>query len=99
MATCTFWIASPAKYCQPTAYSPRTGLLYVPANNLCMDHEGLEANYIEGTPFVGASVRMYAGPGGYRGELVAWDPVGRRKAWSIKEQFPVWSGIVVTAAD
>src|SRR5688572_12750332 len=37
-----------AKDWQPSAYSPRTGLLYVPANNLCMDHETVEANYIEG---------------------------------------------------
>jgi PQQ-dependent dehydrogenase (methanol/ethanol family) len=88
-----------AKDWQPSAYSPRTGLLYVPANNLCMDHEGLEANYIEGTPFVGASVRMYAGPGGYRGELVAWDPIARRKVWSITEKYPVWSGVVATAGD
>jgi PQQ-dependent dehydrogenase (methanol/ethanol family) len=84
---------------QPSAYSPRTGYLYIPANNLCMDFESLEANYIAGTPFVGANVRMYAGPGGYRGELIAWDPVARRKVWSIKEQFPAWSGVVVTAAD
>jgi lanthanide-dependent methanol dehydrogenase len=92
--------ASPgAKDWQPSSYSPRTGLLYVPHNNLCMDYEGVEANYIAGTPYVGANVRYYAGPGGHRGELTAWDPVGRRKAWSIKESFPVWSGTVVTAGD
>jgi lanthanide-dependent methanol dehydrogenase len=84
---------------QPSAYSPRTGYLYIPANNLCMDFEAVEANYIAGTPFVGANVRMYAGPGGNRGEFIAWDPVGRRKAWSIKEKFPVWSGVVATAGD
>jgi lanthanide-dependent methanol dehydrogenase len=88
-----------AKDWQPSAYSPHTGLLYVPANNLCMDHESTEANYIEGTPFVGAEVRMYAGPGGHRGELMAWDPVARRKVWSITEKYPVWSGVVVTAGD
>jgi PQQ-dependent dehydrogenase (methanol/ethanol family) len=84
---------------QPTAFSSRTGYLYVPANNLCMDFEGIEANYIAGTPYVGANVRMYAGPGGNRGEFIAWDPVARKKVWSIKERFPVWSGVVVTAAD
>jgi PQQ-dependent dehydrogenase (methanol/ethanol family) len=88
-----------AKDWQPSAYSPRTGLLYVPANNLCMDHEGMEANYIAGTPFVGANVRMYAGPGGHRGELIAWDPVARKKIWTIREKYPVWSGAVVTAGD
>jgi alcohol dehydrogenase (cytochrome c) len=64
-----------------------------------MDHEGVEANYIAGTPFVGANVRMYAGPGGHRGELIAWDPVARKKAWTIREKYPVWSGVVVTAGD
>jgi glucose dehydrogenase len=64
-----------------------------------MDLEGMEANYIAGTPFIGASVRYYAGPGGHRGELSAWDPVGRRKAWSIPERFPVWSGTLATAGD
>jgi glucose dehydrogenase len=38
---------------------------------------------------------MYPGPGGNRGEFVAWDPLGRKKVWSIKESFPVWSGVVV----
>ena len=84
---------------QPSSYSPRTGFLYIPANNLCMDFEGLEANYIAGTPYVGANVRMYAGPGGHRGEFMAWDPVARKKVWSILEKFPVWSGTVVTAGD
>ena len=84
---------------QPSAWSPRTGLLYIPHNNLCMDMEGVEANYIAGTPYVGASVKMYAGPGGNRGEFTAWDPVQRRKVWSIKESFPAWSGALATGGD
>jgi PQQ-dependent dehydrogenase (methanol/ethanol family) len=88
-----------AKDWQPSSYSPRTGLIYLPHNNLCMDFEGMEANYIAGTPYVGANVRYYAGPGGHRGEVSAWDPIARKKAWSIKESFPVWSGTVVTAGD
>jgi PQQ-dependent dehydrogenase (methanol/ethanol family) len=85
-----------AKDWNPSAYSPKTGLLYIPHNNLCMDFEAGEANYIAGTPYVGSNVRFYAGPGGNRGEFSAWDPTARRKAWSIKENFPVWSGAVVT---
>jgi lanthanide-dependent methanol dehydrogenase len=84
---------------QPSAFSPRTGLLYLPHNNLCMDYEGGEASYIAGTPYVGAQVRMYAGPGGHRGVYAAWDPAKQRKVWEIKERFPVWSGTVVTAGD
>jgi PQQ-dependent dehydrogenase (methanol/ethanol family) len=83
----------------PSAFSPRTGLVYIPHNNLCMDFEGMEANYIAGTPYVGASSKFYAGPGGHRGEYTAWDPVAGREVWKITEKFPVWSGTVATAGD
>jgi PQQ-dependent dehydrogenase (methanol/ethanol family) len=82
---------------QPSAYSPQTGLLYIPHQNLCMDVEGLEANYIAGTPYVGANVKMYAGPGGNRGEFEAWNPQTGKKVWGIPEDLPVWSGALVTA--
>ena len=88
-----------AKDWQPSAFSPKTGLLYIPANNGCEDAEGVEANYIAGTPYVGMNVKMYAGPGGNRGEFIGWDPVNQRKVWGIKENFPVWSGVCVTAGD
>lgn len=84
---------------QPSAWSPRTGLLYIPHQLLCMEWQGMEANYIAGTPYVGAKVRFYAAPGGKRGELTAWDPAKGKPAWSIKEDFPVWSGALVTAGD
>jgi PQQ-dependent dehydrogenase (methanol/ethanol family) len=88
-----------AKDWQPSAWSPRTGLLYMPHQNLCMDVEAVETSYIAGTPFVGMNVRMTAGPGGHRGELTAWDPVAARAAWKLKERFPVWSGALATAGD
>jgi PQQ-dependent dehydrogenase (methanol/ethanol family) len=84
---------------QPSSYSPRTRLLYIPHQNICQDIEAVEANYIAGTPYVGAVVKMYAGPGGHRGEVTAWDPVARKPVWKVKENFPVWSGTVVTAGD
>ena len=88
-----------AKDQQPSAFSPRSGLLYIPAHNVCMDYEGVEANYIAGTPYLGASVKMFPGPGGYRGELVAWDPVRARTVCSVKEDLPLWSGVLATAGD
>jgi lanthanide-dependent methanol dehydrogenase len=42
---------------------------------------------------------QYAGPGGHRGAFTAWDPVARKEVWSIKENFPAWSGVVATAGD
>jgi PQQ-dependent dehydrogenase (methanol/ethanol family) len=86
-----------AKDWQPSAFSSQTGFLYIPHNNLCMDWEEVEVSYIAGTPFVGTNVKMYAGPGGYRGAFTAWDPVAAKPVWSIKETFPVWSGALATA--
>jgi len=92
--------ASPgAKDWQPAAFSPRTKLLYIPHQNLCEDYSTYQTSYIAGTPFVGADVRMYAGPGGNRGVFTAWDPLAARKVWETKEKFPVWSGALVTAGD
>jgi len=84
---------------QPSSYSPKTGMLYIPHQNLCMDEEGVSANYIAGTPYVGMNVKIFAGPGGNRGELEAWNPVTGKQVWSIKEDLPVWSGTVATAGD
>jgi lanthanide-dependent methanol dehydrogenase len=84
---------------QPAAFSPLTGLFYVPTNNLCMDYEGLKALFFQGAPFVGAMVIMHAGPGGNRGEFMAWDAVQGKKVWGIKERFPVWSGVLATAGN
>ncbi len=91
--------ASGAKDWNPSSFSPQTGLVYIPHENICMDWRDMKVNYIAGTPYVGANVHMKPGPGGNRGELTAWDPVRRRPAWAVKENFPIWSGTVVTAGD
>ncbi|HEX3108724.1 MAG TPA: PQQ-binding-like beta-propeller repeat protein, partial [Thermoanaerobaculia bacterium] len=76
-----------------------TGMVYLPRANLCQDEEGISPNYIEGTPYVGVNVKMYPAPGGNRGELDAWDPIHAREVWSIKENFPLWSGVLATAGN
>ena len=91
--------ASGAKDWNPSAYSPKTGLLYIPHANLCMDIEHSAANYIAGTPYVGAEVRFKPGPGGHRGVFQAWDVRQAKSAWSLTENFPVWSGALATAGD
>ena len=84
---------------EPAAFSPITGLFYVPAINLCVDNEPIKVNFIEGTPFVGASTTINAGPGGHRGELIAWDAVTGKKVWGLPERFPVYSGVLATAGN
>ena len=92
--------ASPdGKDWQPSAYSPRTRLVYIPHQNLCQDEEVTQVSYIAGTPYVGAAVKMWPGPGGNRGRLTAWDPAAARAAFIVDEDLPVWSGALATAGD
>jgi PQQ-dependent dehydrogenase (methanol/ethanol family) len=92
--------ASPGgKDWQPSAWSPRTKLLYLPLQNLCQDAETSQVSYIAGTPYVGAELEIRAGPGGHRGGFAAWDPIAHRKVWNIDEDFPVWSGVLATGGD
>jgi PQQ-dependent dehydrogenase (methanol/ethanol family) len=92
--------ASPGgKDWQPSAWSPRTRLLYIPHQNLCQDGTSYQVSYIAGTPYLGVDLKMRAGPGGKRGLFTAWDPLARKAAWSLAENFPVWSGALATAGD
>jgi PQQ-dependent dehydrogenase (methanol/ethanol family) len=86
-----------AKDWNPSAFSPVTGLVYIPHLNICMDMGVQNANNVAGTPFVGADVKMSAGPGGNRGVFTAWDPVRQRKVFEIKEDLPLWSPALATA--
>jgi glucose dehydrogenase len=92
--------ASPGgKDWQPSAWSPRTQLLYIPHQNMCQDTSSYDVSYIVGTPYVGVDNKMLPGPGGHRGAFTAWDVVGGKIRWQVRERFPVWSGALVTAGD
>jgi PQQ-dependent dehydrogenase (methanol/ethanol family) len=83
---------------QPAAYSPDTGLFYVPTNHVCMDYEPFRVRYTAGQPYVGATLSMYPPPGDtHMGNFIAWDAKQGKIVWSIKEQFSVWSGALATA--
>lgn len=84
---------------QPAAYSPRTGLFYVPTQNICMDLTDHEVGYIAGTPYDGMEMTRHPAPGGNWGEFIAWDAATGRKVWGIKEKFMTMSGALVTAGD
>ena len=83
---------------QPAAYSPDTGLFYVPTNHVCMDYEPFRVRYTAGQPYVGATLAMYPPQGETNmGNFIAWDAKTGKIAWSNKEQFSVWSGALSTA--
>lgn len=85
---------------QPAAYSPRTGLFYVPTNHVCMDYEPFEVEYVAGQPYVGASISMYpVDDDPNLGNFIAWDAREGKIVWSNPERFSVWSGALATGSD
>ena len=83
---------------QPAAFSPVTGLFYVPTNHVCMDYEPFRVSYTAGQPYVGATLSMFPPSGeNYMGNFIAWDARTGKIVWSNKEQFSVWSGALATA--
>ncbi len=66
------------------AYSPKTQLLYIPANeNLCGTSIGAKIAYTPGQPYTGATTTLYIAPGAdHIGELQAWNIDTGKKVWS-----------------
>jgi len=81
---------------QPMSFNPETGLVYIPANNVCMDWSVGDVSFKRGVFYLGAEFPSKEGPGGFLGELVAWDPVNQKKVWSIKEDLPFNGGTLTT---
>jgi alcohol dehydrogenase (cytochrome c) len=84
---------------QPMSFSPQTGLVYIPSNNFCMDWSVSDISYKRGLFYLGAEFPTKDGPGGFLGELMAWDPVNNKKVWSIKEDLPFNGGTLATAGN
>jgi PQQ-dependent dehydrogenase (methanol/ethanol family) len=85
---------------QPAAFSPKTGVFYVPTNHVCMDYEPFKVSYSAGQPYVGATLSMYPPQGEQNlGNFIAWDAGQGKILWSDAEPFSVWSGALATAGD
>lgn len=82
----------------PMSYNPKTGLVYIPTNNLCMDLEGVQEEYKRGQFYLGVNFDLdKPGPGGYLGGLKAWDPVAQKEVWFNKDDLPFNGGTMTTA--
>ena len=84
---------------QPMSFNPETGLVYIPSNNVCMDWSVSDVAYRKGVFYLGAEFPTQAGPGGYLGELIAWDPVAKKKVWGVKADLPFNGGTLTTGGD
>jgi lanthanide-dependent methanol dehydrogenase len=83
---------------QPAAFSPDTGLYYVPTNHVCMDYEPYKVSYTAGQAYVGAALTMYPPKGETdMGNFIAWDAKEGKIVWSNPEKFSAWGGALATS--
>ncbi|MEO7026258.1 MAG: PQQ-binding-like beta-propeller repeat protein, partial [Caulobacteraceae bacterium] len=89
-----------AKDWEPSAFSPRTGLIYADIFNICMDLTDHKVAYIPGTPYDGMDLQTHSNGNTKKwGEFIAWNPLTGQKAWSIPEDFMTMSGVLATGGD
>jgi alcohol dehydrogenase (cytochrome c) len=84
----------------PVAFSPRTRLIYIPANeNLCGTITGQNVRYVPGGAFVGATTVINAQPGAdHFGEVQAWNVDTGRRVWTHNyATSPNWGPMLATA--
>jgi alcohol dehydrogenase (cytochrome c) len=83
----------------PIAYSPKTRMIYIPANeNLCQTMTGDGANYRPGERFVGATYTFSVVPGAdHVGEVQAWNVDTGKRVWTHKySNSPNWGPMLAT---
>jgi PQQ-dependent dehydrogenase (methanol/ethanol family) len=90
----------------PMSYSPETGLVYVPVQELALDYthdaafELLEGHWNTGVanaPFPEDAATRAVVRGGATGYLAAWDPVAGREVWRA-ERAGAWNGGTLATA-
>ena len=103
-------IGKPATFCPslwggkdwpPAAFSPRTRLLYIPANdNVCSHMTGIEEDYRKGRTFMGAEAELRVDPEAtFIGELQAWNVDTVEEVWSVQFEHHNWGPILATGGD
>ena len=84
----------------PIAFSPRTRMIYIPANeNLCASIVGREIEYMAGSPFTGATTTVSLAPGAdHIGEVQAWNVDTGKRVWTHKyAKSQNWGPMLATA--
>jgi alcohol dehydrogenase (cytochrome c) len=68
----------------PIAFSPKTRMIYIPANeNLCGTSIGEKPTYIPGSRFTGATTTFYIAPGAdHIGEVQGWNVDTGKRVWT-----------------
>ncbi|HTB20848.1 MAG TPA: PQQ-dependent dehydrogenase, methanol/ethanol family [Bryobacteraceae bacterium] len=87
----------------PIAFSPKTRMIYIPANNnMCGSSEGTEVKYVPGSRYNGVNIApMSVRPGAdHFGEVQAWNVDTGKQVW--KHDYatsPNWGSMLVTAGN
>ena len=68
----------------PAAFSPRTRMIYIPANeNLCTSMVGRQVAFVAGKPYTGATSTLLLAEGAdHVGEVQAWNVDTGKRAWT-----------------
>ena len=82
----------------PMAYSPKTGLFYVPSNEWGMEIWNEPITYKKGAAYLGAGFTIKPLYDDYIGSLRAINPKTGKVEWEVKNSAPLWGG-VLTAGD
>ena len=89
----------------PMAFSPDTGLVYIPAQDVGMPYAAAEEEQVIGAYTSGVAMdgggamtdeqreALYAGMKGY---LIAWDPVRQKEVWRVNQVAPFNGGVLAT---
>ncbi|WP_029000702.1 PQQ-dependent methanol/ethanol family dehydrogenase [Azohydromonas australica] len=83
----------------PMAYSPETKLFYVPANEWGMDIWNEPITYKKGAAYLGAGFTIKTLNEDYVGALRAIDPKTGKIAWEVKNNAPLWGGVLTTGGN
>jgi alcohol dehydrogenase (cytochrome c) len=83
----------------PVAFSPKTRLLYIPANeNLCATFTARDIEYSAGSPFTGTTSTLEVVPGAdHIGEVQAWNVDTGKRVWThTYAKSPNWGPMLAT---
>lgn len=83
----------------PMAYSPKTKLFYVPTNEWGMEIWNEPISYKKGGAYLGAGFTIKPLFEDHIGSLRAIDPKTGTVAWEVKNNAPLWGGVLTTAGD
>lgn len=81
----------------PMAFSQKTGLFYVPANEWGMDIWNKPVSYKKGAAYLGAGFTIKPVYEDHIGALKAIDPATGKIKWIYKNKAPLWGGVLTTA--